>query len=80
MAKQRLCLHCKHCYLEMETPGYSEYTPGDPGSWECRKQHWAEGKYDQLPFDAKTVLAAITMAPDCPDFELSDLGRELGVE
>jgi hypothetical protein len=40
------CLTCKHCEINFGSPGYSEATPGEPGSWECLKRRWNMGDWD----------------------------------
>lgn len=32
----RICLECKHCYMDGGDSGWSEWTPGYPPEWVCR--------------------------------------------
>ncbi len=65
MALGKSCLDCKYLFIDLGCDGYSEYTPGHAGTWECLK-----GKFDLSngDFNGSVVKAAIEVAPDCDDF------------
>lgn len=64
----RICLECKHCYVDGGSPGYSEYTPGEGITFECTKGHDIGTKsiYD---LSRKGLLVGIQRAHRCGDFE-----------
>ena len=74
--KQRLCVHCKHCVLSGGCDDYSDLTGDEPMEWRCLKNHF---DLDREELDDRTVAETLCLAADCPDFELSQLGEELGV-
>ena len=60
------CVLCKHFYLTMGSPGYSEYTPSGPAYCECDKGHWKLTQQEGTHFDLR---AALERANDCADYE-----------
>jgi hypothetical protein len=61
----KLCVFCKHFYLDMGHPGYSELTPGYSASIECLKDHWNMSNRD----DTSTYREHIIKAETCPDYD-----------
>jgi hypothetical protein len=60
------CLLCTHCYLSGGEYGYSEVTPGGPGTFECEKGH-----FDLEPhnMDTETIVNTLNTHIDCPDYK-----------
>ena len=61
------CLDCRHLDLVTPTPAYSEWTPGDPGEWVCRKGMYRLGEAEA--FDKRTLREKIVMAATCTEFQ-----------
>lgn len=38
---ERICLFCKHFFLEAGTPAYSDWTPGTEAAAGCRLDVWS---------------------------------------
>lgn len=64
--EQRLCLDCKHFWLDNAMPNYSEYTPGHGMSFECEKHKW---KFDHYADDKAKMKGVLETARECHDFE-----------
>ena len=62
-----LCLWCKHYYLSLGSPGYSEYTPGSDFSMDCEKSHWRFKEHDSEARYRDCILTALR----CPDYKIS---------
>jgi len=62
---EKICCFCKHFYLDMGDPGYSELTPGYEGSVECLKGHWKMRTFDTV----ETYRENILTAKKCKDWE-----------
>jgi hypothetical protein len=67
-----LCLWCEHFDMDFGSDGslgYSEWTPGSPGSagsLRCAKRHWVWcGEYDNY---REKILSAV----NCPDFTVNE--------
>jgi hypothetical protein len=60
----RICWDCVHCWIDYD-PGYSEYTPGEGLTAECRKRHWNVRPRD---LDRESLRKALQMAPTCADY------------
>ncbi len=63
----RLCLECKHCWLNTGHPGFSEYTPTAPFEFSC----FAGVQFKTVAFnDTKgDLLEDIRRAETCHMFE-----------
>ena len=64
------CLRCKHIYISMGEPGYSEYTPGFPASFSCTKGHWYVD--DDNVYNGKTLEEKLMSFKGCKDREYAD--------
>ena len=65
-----LCWHCQHIYWDSGSPGYSEYTPGDPPDIHCLKDHW-HLRTSWGNMEMEDFRAALESARTCTDFALS---------
>ena len=73
------CVGCKHLTLDTGSQGYSEYTPGSAGSFDCGRDHWNFG-YGEGAVFAHTLYDLISRGFDCKDFEWArDLAEREGV-
>jgi len=74
---EKLCLWCKHFYLDMGGAGYSEWTPGWDATVECVK-----GKWEMKEGDGQQEFRNILLtAQACELYELADsIQRVLGVD
>jgi hypothetical protein len=73
----RVCLVCDHFRLSLGEPGYSEWTPGSPGSMDCDvsgKSAWP--RYGMNDFDGPLPLR--TIAERCELFEIHEALRGTG--
>lgn len=61
----RTCLSCKSCEIELDSPAYSEVTPGDPESIRCLSGHWDITNR----LSRKNLSDVIFMAGNCPDYD-----------
>ena len=61
---KRYCIGCVHCWIDLGDAGYSEMTPGYPGSIRCTKGH-----YDYGAREDPDVEQVMRQARDCPDFK-----------
>ena len=66
MNEKRLCLFCRHFSIDFGSQGYSEYTPGGPGSLECHRERW---KRDATRVSEKEFAELMLFAQQCPDWE-----------
>jgi hypothetical protein len=66
------CLTCKHCYIKAEEQGYSDMTPGSPGSWNCFKGVWDMSTYDA---DKEAILKTLTIGEKCKLWEDDQRGK-----
>lgn len=62
----RLCLWCKWFDLQIETPGYSEYTPGDDAEIGCCKHHFPDRALCCITADEYRRI--LLTAQSCQDF------------
>jgi len=67
MNNRDLCIFCKHFYLEIGGPAWSDDTPGDETKVFCQEGKWSLGIDD----DHATYRKKIRMAKDCPLFEMA---------
>lgn len=80
--KERSCLFCEHCFIQMPTSDSSDITAGEEFGAHChQKQHYWYLHDDYLLNQAPMVLiAAFSTARTCPDFELNQrVAEELGL-
>jgi hypothetical protein len=66
---EKLCLWCKHFYLDVGSPGYSEYTPGSDFEMDCRKNHW---EYRGVSGTEDEYRACLISALVCPDYAFNE--------
>lgn len=59
------CLTCKFWFIEFGCSGYSDQTPGQPGSWECAKGIWDLGPGS----DKSDVVRAMANGETCQEWE-----------
>lgn len=62
----KICLECRHCYVDGGHPGYSEYTPSSPFEFGCSKGY--NIGYHRHDTTKESLLKGIQQAADCPDF------------
>jgi len=72
---QKYCLECKHFCLDLGSPAYSEYTPGEAACLSCDKGHWCLGCGDDYE---RYYKERICTARTCPDFELDPELAKIG--
>jgi len=65
--KERTCLECRFCDLDLGEHGYSEMTPGGPGSFHCAKGHFSYSG-DEF-FGTEKAWKQIQVATTCADFQ-----------
>ena len=63
---ERLCINCEHFYLDMGSPGYSEWTPGFNARIGCYRSVWEMSNYGAL----SEFRGHIQKAETCKMFEL----------
>lgn len=71
---ENTCLHCKHFYFDFGSPTYSEFTPGYPGTVECRKDKFElyGSGYDDKAERHWTLRELFTEHLSCDKFERED--------
>jgi hypothetical protein len=63
--KNLTCIGCKHFWVDMGSPGYSELTPGDDFSIYCNKNHWEFRKFSTEEHFKQCLKTANT----CQDYD-----------
>ena len=63
--EEKLCVFCKHFYLDMGHPDQSSVTPGENARIECEKGHWEMKNYEGTDVYRFNILKAVS----CDDFE-----------
>lgn len=61
---EKLCLWCAHHFMQMQQPGYSEFTPSTDFQMGCTKNHWQFDRYDS----EEHYRACILTAAVCKDY------------
>lgn len=65
----KLCLWCKHFWLNLGEPDYSELTPGSDFDMACNKQHWTfRGTRYQGEHDFRRLILT---AQNCEDYDFN---------
>lgn len=65
MSRKETCVSCKHFYLDVGSPGYSELTPGSDFDMECRKKKWEYERYGSEDEFRRCIFTA----HECEEFE-----------
>jgi len=63
----KLCVTCKHFFLDMGEPDWSEVTPGSDAMIACRKGHW-EMENKSANGGLEVFRANIARAESCADY------------
>lgn len=61
----KLCVYCKHFYLDSGSPHYSDQTPGNDAVIECGKGYWKMESYQ----GTEVFRLNIEKAERCPGFQ-----------
>ncbi len=84
--KERSCLFCEHCQIQMPTSDISDVTAGEEFGTQCyiqgRKPLGHFYLFDGFIRDEEPIvlIRALTQARTCPDFKLSQkIAEELGL-
>lgn len=64
----KCCTACEHFVVYAGEPDYSEYTPGSPFNFYCRKNHWEFDSYNTNNISLHNLLQT---AKKCEDYNLS---------
>lgn len=67
----RVCYLCQHFSFDAGQRGYSEFTPGEDVSFDCRKRHWSfrvEGGFRDVGGSFLGFAETMETAVGCPDF------------
>lgn len=67
MSQHKVCILCKHIYMDFGSPTYSEYTPGSEWTFTCCKSMWE--KMTGSGTSESEYREKLLKADTCPHYE-----------